>query len=136
MDEAAMYQWMADIILIIHAMFIGFVVQGLVLIFVGGFFGWAWVRNLWFRIGHLLAIGFVVTEAWWGQDCPLTIWENSLRKAGGGVTYSGTFIQYWLQRLIFYDFPPWVFTAAYTAFCFLVLLAWIWMPPKVSRMGK
>lgn len=131
-----MVHLMADIILIIHALYVAFVVLGLVLIFVGRFLGWSWVRNVWFRIAHLGAIGVVVAEVWFGQDCMLTIWENRLREAAGGVTYPGAFIQHWLQQLIFYDFPTWVFTLVYTAFGVLVLLAWLWIPPKRSRGKK
>jgi len=136
MDQTAMYQRMADIILIMHALFIGFVVLGLVLIVAGKFLGWLWVRNLWFRVIHLGAIGAVIAETWLGQDCPLTIWENSFRAAAGDVTYSGSFIQHWLQNLIFYDFPPWVFTIAYTTFGILVLFTWIWIPPKSPHVKR
>jgi len=124
-----MVQLIADIILMIHTLYVAFVVLGLVLIFVGRFLGWSWVRNVWFRIAHLGAIGVVVAEGWLGQDCPLTLWENRLREAAGGISYSETFLQHWLQKIIFYDFPAWVFTLAYTAFAGLVVLAWVWVPP-------
>ncbi len=124
-----MPQFIADVILIVHALFVGFVVFGLVLIVVGALIGWRWVRNLWFRLAHLTAIGIVVIQAWFGSICPLTIWESHARQAAGGVGYSGSFIQHWLHKLIFYDFAPWVFTLTYTLFGALVVLTWLLAPP-------
>lgn len=128
-----MLQFLADVVLVLHAAFIAFVLAGFALIAIGMFRHWCWIRNLWFRLVHLLAIAIVVTESWFGGICPLTEWESRLRAAAGGTGYSETFIQYWLQKIVFYDFPAWVFTAAYTAFGALVLLAWILAPPRLSR---
>jgi hypothetical protein len=69
----------------LHSLFVCFVVLGLILIVAGGLRGWQWVRNPWFRLGHLQAIGIVVLQAWLGIWCPLTLLEMSLReKAGAG----------------------------------------------------
>lgn len=128
-----MHRFLADTILILHALFIAFVIVGFVLIAIGMFRRWNWIRNLWFRLSHLLAIGFVVAESWWGGICPLTEWESRLRVAAGGVGYSESFIEHWLHKIVFYDLPPWVFTLAYTLFGMLVLIAWIHVPPRYSR---
>jgi hypothetical protein len=133
MGSRLMDQVLADIILMIHALFVGFVVFGLVLIVAGLTFGWAWATNFCFRLVHLLAIALVVVQAWFNHLCPLTTWESRLRQAAGDAAYPGTFIQYWLQRLIFYDFAPWVFTAVYTAFGLLVLSTWILRPPRLPH---
>lgn len=128
-----MRQLLADFILVIHALFIAFVILGFVLIVIGMFRHWSWIKNLWFRLGHLLAIVIVVAESWFGGICPLTEWESRLREAAGGVGYGDSFIQHWVQKIVFYDFAPWVFTVAYTVFGMLVLLAWILAPPRLSR---
>ena len=128
-----MAQVLADIVLIIHALFVGFVVFGLVLIAAGLALGWPFAANFWFRLAHLLAIALVVVQAWLGQICPLTTWESRLRQAAGDSPYPGSFIQYWLQRWIFYDFEPWIFTAAYTVFGLAVLSTWILKPPRRPR---
>lgn len=125
-----MYALLADLILIAHALFIVFVVVGFGLILWGGIRGWPWTRNYLFRLIHLLAIGIVVMQAWCEKVCPLTLWENSFREAAGGNSYAATFMQHWLHKLIFYDFPPWVFTVAYTLFGICVLATWILWPPK------
>ncbi|MFZ2301464.1 MAG: DUF2784 domain-containing protein [Gallionella sp.] len=122
---------LADLILVTHALFVAFVVLGLAAILLGRH--WHWVRNLWFRIAHLAAIGIVIAESWLGMVCPLTEWENRSREAAGGSAYSSSFIQHWLHELLFYDFAPWVFTVAYTAFGVLVLVAWVLVPPEHSK---
>lgn len=124
---------LADLILVTHALFVAFIVLGLVAILLGRYRRWDWVRNWWFRIIHLLAIGFVVMESWLGVICPLTEWERSSRAAAGGNAYSGSFIQHWLHEILFYDFSPWVFTAAYTVFGILVFVAWLLVPPEHAR---
>lgn len=124
---------LADMVLVMHALFVAFVVFGFVLIVAGGLRQWAWTRNFLFRVLHFLAIGCVAAEAWLGRLCPLTEWESGLRMSAGAAGYPGTFVQYWLHRLIFYDFAPLVFTAAYVVFAVLVLFAWVWWPPALPR---
>ncbi|MBI3478767.1 MAG: DUF2784 domain-containing protein [Nitrosomonadales bacterium] len=121
---------LADFILVTHALFVAFVMLGLVAVLFGKYDRWNWIRNWWFRLAHLLAIGIVIAEAWLGMVCTLTEWESRSRAAAGGSAYSGSFIQHWLHEILFYDFPPWVFTVAYTAFGMLVVIAWLLVPPK------
>ncbi len=120
----------ADAILLLHVLFVGFVIVGLVLIIFGGLRGWYWVRNLWFRMSHLIAIGIVVVQSWFGVICPLTIWEMALRPQAEGTIYSGTFISYWLGRILYYQLPPWVFVVSYTVFGVLVVACWLWVRPR------
>lgn len=124
------YALLADAVLVVHALFVGFVVFGLVLILLGLGLGWGWVRNFWFRIAHLAAIGIVVAQSWVGVLCPLTIWENALRRAAGEAGYSGSFIQHWLHEILFYEAAPWVFTLVYTAFGAAVVLTWVFGRPR------
>ena len=133
MDKQHWLTLAADCLLIIHVLFIGFVVGGLLLIIMGLTRNWTWVRNPWFRGAHLAAISIVVAQAWLNVICPLTIWENQLREAAGEAAYTGSFIRYWLHRLIFYQAPDWVFTLCYTAFATLVVLTWVYAPPRYHK---
>ncbi len=133
MSQDAIFRIIADLLLVLHAAFVAFVVLGLVLVVCGGFRGWAWIRNPWFRFGHVAAIGVVTVQAWLGRICPLTIWEMSLRERAADTTYGGTFMAHWLHELLYYDMPPWVFVAAYTLFGLAVLGAWIKFPPGASE---
>ncbi len=123
------YAFLADAVLLLHVLIVAFIVTGLILILLGGLLGWHWIRNFWFRLTHLAAIGIVVAQAWLGRLCPLTIVEAWLRQQAGLETYEETFIQYWLQRVLYYDFPLWVFAIAYSVFGLFVLLAWMKFPP-------
>ena len=111
-------------------MFVFFVVFGLLAIYLGYFLKWSWVRNRRFRIIHVLAIGIVVVQSWFGLVCPLTIWETGLRIEAGSTTYSGTFIQHWLHDLLYYTAPDWVFAVVYTGFGCLVLASWYVVRPN------
>ena len=126
-------QYLADAVLVAHVLFVGFVVGGLLLTVCGGHLGWAWIRNTWFRSTHLAAIGVVVAQAWLGMVCPLTTLEMRLRFQVGQPVYEGSFIQYWLHRMLYFDLPAWAFIVAYTIFGMLVVWAWIRFPPKRSR---
>ncbi|MBT2788233.1 MULTISPECIES: DUF2784 domain-containing protein [unclassified Halomonas] len=120
----------ADILLILHVLFVAFVVLGLFAVYTGYFLNWKWVRNRLFRIVHLCAIGYVVIQAWLGVVCPLTVWEMALRAQAGAATYSGSFIQYWLHSLLYFTLPEWVFVVAYTLFGSLVLASWFVVRPN------
>jgi len=120
----------ADAILLVHVLFVVFVVLGLLLIFAGKLFAWSWVYNFTFRCAHLLAIVIVVLQSWLGVICPLTIWEMSLRAKGGDTVYTGSFIAHWLQTLLYYRAPEWVFILLYTLFGALVIASWYWVRPK------
>jgi O-acetyl-ADP-ribose deacetylase (regulator of RNase III) len=126
------YLLLADLVLAAHTAVVAFVIGGLLLIVAGNRRGWRWVNTAWFRLLHLAAIVTVVAETWLDYTCPLTTLEMWLRARGGAPGYSGSFIGHWLQRLIYYDLPSWVFVAAYTAFGLLVLAAWIRFPPRLS----
>jgi hypothetical protein len=130
------YALAADGLLVLHTLFVAFVVVGLVLVVFGGLRQWQWVRNPWFRLLHLGAIGFVVVQSWAGQLCPLTVWENALRRRAGEAGYSQSFIGHWLETLLYYDAPAWVFVVAYTAFGTLVLASWWWVKPRFSRSAQ
>jgi hypothetical protein len=117
---------LADIVLLVHFAFVAFVVGGLALIWIGALAGWRWVRNFRFRVAHLAAIAFVAAEALAGVLCPLTVWEATLR----GTQAEKSFIAQWTHRLLFYDFPEWVFTVLHVGFALLVAATWCFVRPK------
>ena len=136
MAPALPYQLLADAVLILHFGIVLFVVAGLVLVVAGNVRAWPWVNSLWFRLAHIAAIGVVVAQAWLGQVCPLTTLESWLRVQAGSPSYSQSFIEHWVQRILFYDAPFWVFTLVYTAFGLLVVAAWWYFPPRYGRRGN
>ena len=135
MESRAFYSLVADAILVTHVLFAAFVVFSLILIFVGKFLSWRWVRNPWFRVTHLLGICVIVLQSWFGVICPLTIWEMDLRSKAGETIYEGSFIRHWLKELLYYQAPPWVFVVCYTAFAGLVLASWFLVRPRAFSAG-
>ena len=127
------YQLLADVVLATHFAIVLFVIGGLVAIVVGNRYGWPFVNTWRFRAAHLAAIAIVVAQAWLGIVCPLTTLESALRTKAGGTGYETSFIEHWVSRLLYYDAPGWVFTAAYTLFGLAVITAWWRFPPRRSR---
>lgn len=130
MAVESVYLLAANAILVVHVLFVAFVVLGLVAVYVGHWLSWEWVRGFWFRVLHMAAIGIVVLQAWASLICPLTIWEMQLRERAGAATYKGSFIQHWLQTILYYEAPGWVFITCYTLFGGLVLASWFIVRPR------
>ena len=122
---------LADLVLIIHFLFVAFVVGGLALTWIGAAAGWNWVHNRRFRIAHLAAIVFVAGEAIAGVWCPLTLWEAQLR----GAQAEKSFVAQWIHWVLFYELPEWAFTAAYVLFALVVVASWRFVRPVQGR-GK
>lgn len=121
---------LADAILVAHVGVVVFVVLGTLLIGLGGWRRWRWVRDIRWRVAHLLLVGFIAAQAWLGALCPLTVWEQALRRRAGETAYRESFIEHWLSRLIFVEAPWWMFVAVYSTFALLVLVAWFAVPPR------
>lgn len=130
MDSTQFFLLAADAILFIHFLFVAFVILGLVLILVGGPLCWSWVRSRRFRIAHFAAIIIVVLQSWFSVICPLTLWEMNLREKAGDATYPGSFVAHWLETLLYYRAPEWVFILVYTLFGALVVASWFWVRPR------
>lgn len=131
-----LYRILADLVVAIHVAYVSFVVVGLVLIWLGIWRRWDWVRNRAFRMAHLAAITIVALEAIFEIPCPLTIWEDRLRQLAGEDVSQGTFIGRWLHRLIFYDAPSWVFTVVYLCFALAVAATLVLAPPRWRKLGN
>jgi hypothetical protein len=117
---------LADIILIIHFMFVLFVVGSVPLIWIGARLGWRFVRNMRFRLAHVGAIVFVSMESMAGMVCPLTLLEDLLRQSPTDTS----FVQRWLHRILFYDVPEGVLTVLYLTFAILVAITFKLVPPS------
>ena len=124
---------LADVVLLLHVAFVGFVVIGLALIVLGAFRGWRWIRSPAFRYAHLMAIAYVVAQEWIGVTCPLTTLEMALRARAGEASYAGSFVVHWLGALLYYQAPPLAFALGYTGFGLLVLVSWFTVRPRTFQ---
>jgi hypothetical protein len=85
------YQILADILVVLHFVFICFVIVGGLLV----------LRWQWLALIHLPVVlwGALVELMSW--VCPLTPMENWLRRAAGGQGYSGGYIEHYLIPVIY-----------------------------------
>jgi hypothetical protein len=130
------YALLADLVLMLHLGVVVFVVLGLPAILIGNGRGWGWVNRLGWRTLHLCAIGVVALQAWLGRYCPLTYLEIWLRQQAGQTIYQTSFVQHWVEWLIYYQAPLWVFALLYTAYGLLVAWAWWRYPPRRRRATR
>jgi hypothetical protein len=119
---------MAETVLGVHLLVIGFNVFGLVATPVGAWLGWRFVRIAWWRWLHLASMGLVAVQALVGRICMLTLWQAQL--AGEAPT---PLIMGWVNRLIYWPLPLWAFTAAYAVlFAYAVALMAL-VPTRPTR---
>ena len=128
MDAATL----AEVVLVAHLLYAGFVVLGFVAIGLGAALSWRWVRRRGFRWAHLAAIAFVGFEGAIGMVCPLTEWEYHLRRQAGLEAHEGTFIGRIAASVLYHDLPAWVFTTAYLLLTALAV-AMLWLVPPHGR---
>jgi hypothetical protein len=130
------YQTLADAVLLLHFGVVLFVVLGLPIVLIGNQFGWSWVNHFGWRLAHLIAIGVVALQAWLDRYCPLTVLESLLRTRAGQAGYESSFIEHWVQQVIYFEAPLWVFALVYTGFGLLVAWAWWRYPPRLGKPGR
>jgi len=85
------YGLLADIIVIVHAAFVLFVVAG-------GLLAFRWKRVAWV---HLPAAAWGALVECLGRVCPLTPLENWLRARGGELGYEGEFVGRYLLPVLY-----------------------------------
>jgi len=116
---------LGQFILAVHLAVIGFNVAGLIVIPLGARLGWHLVRIRWLRLLHLGSIALVAIQALLGRACFLTIWQSDLTGAG-----AQPLIMRFVNGVIFWPLPMWVFSAIYVAVFAYVLALWRWVRPE------
>jgi Protein of Unknown function (DUF2784) len=87
------YRALADVVLVLHFVFIGFVV-------LGGLLAWRWPAVAWL---HLPAVAWGAYVIIAGEICPLTPLEVSLRLKGGEPGFDRSFIEQYLMPIVYPD---------------------------------
>jgi hypothetical protein len=85
------YRILADIIVLIHLLFIVFVISG-------GLLGFYKKWTVWVHIPAAVWGALVELTGWF---CPLTPLENRFRISGGAVGYEGSFVEQYIIPLIY-----------------------------------
>ena len=85
------YRVLADVLVVVHGAFVLFVVAG----------GLTVLWRRWMAWVHLPCAAWGAAIEFGGWICPLTPWEQSLRRQAGAAGYSGGFIEHYLIPLIY-----------------------------------
>jgi hypothetical protein len=110
-------------ILALHVAVILFNLFGLIAVPIGAVCGWRFVRIGWWRVLHLVLLAVVAGQALWGRACILTLWQAALAGAGADRT---PLIARWVDRVIYWPLPLWVFAMLYVAiFGYALVLFWL-----------
>lgn len=86
-----LYGSLADLVLVAHLAFVGFVV-------LGGFLVLRWRRLAWIHVPVALWGAAIVLT---GFTCPLTPLENRLQRLGGRAGYQGGFIEHYVTAVLY-----------------------------------
>ena len=121
---------LAGIVLAVHVGVICFNLFGLLAIPLGGWLGWRWVRGFWWRALHVACLSIVALQALLGRACFLTLWQNEL--AGDGMRPTPLLMR-WVDSIIFWPLPLWVFALLYVLVLLGVVALWWLVPP--TRAG-
>jgi len=117
---------LGQMVLGVHLVVIAFNVLGLIAIPLGAARGWRWVRIRWWRLLHIASWAVVALQAVIGRACFLTLWQDKLTGASG----EPPLIMRWVNSLIYWPLPIWVFGVAYLALFALVIALWWLVPPR------
>jgi hypothetical protein len=121
---------LASAILVLHLVVIAFNIFGLVAIPLGAWRGWGFVRVAWWRWLHVASLVVVAGQAVAGRACFLTLMQDELSGAGE----SPPLIARWVNSVVYWPLPIWVFAAAYVALAAYVV-ALLWIVPVRRRGG-
>jgi hypothetical protein len=90
------YRGLADFTLILHFCFVLFAVFGGILVIRRRFIAWF----------HPPAVFWGFLVEFFHLPCPLTFFENRLRQLGGEAGYSGGFIEYFIELILYTPITP------------------------------
>jgi len=85
------YSLAADVIVALHLAFVAFAVLG----------GWLVLRWRWLAWGHVPAAAWTALIEFQGWICPLTPFEVKLRTLAGEAAYSGSFVEHYLEPVLY-----------------------------------
>jgi hypothetical protein len=116
---------LADLVLITHFAIAAFLALGMLLIPLGAYWHWAWVRSRRLRQIHMGLMILIAIEALFHITCPLTTLEAYLRKS----TAPESFWADQLGKILYWELPLEFFTILYGCCVVWALFLWKSVPP-------
>jgi hypothetical protein len=118
----AVWIGLADLVLGVHLAYVAFIP-------LGGFVVLRYRRVVWI---HLAAVALGLVSITVGFDCPLTSWEQSLRRRGGQHPYTNGFVDHYLKGHLY----PHGYDSAVQAVCALCIVASYVLLAAQRRRGR
>jgi uncharacterized protein DUF2784 len=120
--DGVLYRALADAVMLVHFGFLVFLVFG-------GFVAW---RFRWVSVPHAAAVAWAVLILA-GAQCPLTGWENALRRLGGEHGTGRGFIDTYLTGVVY---PPEHLPAVQLLVGGLVAMSWLGLAVRHARVPR
>jgi len=117
---------LADILMLLHFLWVLFMVVGLPLGLL--------LRSPAIRWIHFLGMSATALFAASGVYCPLTIWEEGARQAGDPeFSYGGSFLTRHLGPILYPDISPAALRGASVGWFFITVISMIVWKPEVKK---
>jgi hypothetical protein len=117
------YRALADVVMLVHFGFLAFVA-------LGGFLAW---RFRWVLVPHAAAVGWAVLSLA-GMPCPLTGWEDGLRRLAGEQGLPRGFVDTYLTGVVY---PQEHLLAAQLLVAVLIAVSWVGLAVRRRvRVGR
>lgn len=123
---------LADFVLLAHFAITVFLVIGMLLIPLGAYWHWSWVRARRMRQIHAGLMALIALEAFFNITCPLTVLEALLRHA----TAPKSFWADQLSKILYWDLPLEFFTILYVCCVIWILYLWKSVSPHGATFLK
>ncbi len=143
-----LYKILADLLVVIHFIWILFMLWGFILTLSGSFtlyflhtaaerrpsFFDRWL----FRTIHLSGILYVAVLTIFGKYCPLTIWENQLRaRHAPHLKYPASFVIHYIEKLVYPDADFLLFVIPTMIIALFTLIMFVLKPPaKIKQLTR
>lgn len=117
---------LADFVLLAHFAITVFLVLGMLLIPLGAYWHWSWVRARRMRQIHAGLMALIAIEAVFNITCPLTVLEALLRHAAAPESF-------WadqLSKILYWNLPLEFFMILYVCCVIWILYLWKSVPPR------
>ena len=123
------YKILADAIVVIHFLWIIFMIVGFVLT-AAAFRRRKLFDLFWLRTIHLAGIVFVAALGILGKSCPLTVWESAMRERHDpNAAYAGSFIVHWIEQVVYPNVSPLAVTLPVITAAVVTLIIYVLRPP-------
>ena len=117
---------LADLVLLAHFAITVYLVLGMLLIPLGAYWHWSWVRARRMRQIHAGLMVLIAIEAVFHITCRLTVLEALLRHAAAPKSFWADQI----SKILYWDLPLEFFTILYVCCVIWILYLWKSVPPR------